>query len=114
MERILKYMGVNSSEELCSYVYNHGNNPFFEIFKKEDIRKIDCNKEQWFSQNGYKYSILKGSKAILSESENYHHFCDKIGADFYEMMRLAQGLDDVKKYAQKPEVKFLLPHESIM
>lgn len=114
MKQVLDYLGVKEASELCSYVYNHGNNPYCEIYAKKDIRIENCGVGQWINQDGYRYCVVAGAKAILNESEDYHNICDSLGIDFYKLMQFASTLDDAHTYAQLPEVKFLQPYESIM
>ena len=106
MKQILELLEVKDMNELCSHVYNHGNNPYFSIYRKKDIRIIDCGKTTWEAQGGYKYKLCKDAKAIEDQSEDYHHICDSLGLDFYEMMHFASLLEDSFKFAQNGGVPF--------
>lgn len=106
MKEILAFLEVENSSELCSYVYNHGNNPYFNIFRKKDIRKVDCSKEDWEKQGGYRYILCENSKAIKDQSEDYHNTCDILGLNFYKVMNFASSLDDSFEFAQNDRVPF--------
>lgn len=106
-EKVLKKLGVNSEEELCAYVYNHGNNPEFGIYKKSDIVLLNCNYSTYIRLGGNPWDLKKNAIYIENTWERvlYGHYTRPASKEeineFRQLMKFASTLDDAFTYANE-------------
>lgn len=105
-EKVLKKLGVNSKEELCAYVYNHGNNPEFGIYKKTDVVVLDCNYSTYIRLGGNPWELKKNAIYIENSLERvlYGHnrpASEEEIKEFHQLMKIASTLEDAFTYANK-------------
>lgn len=88
-ELLTSIFEVKGVDDLAAYVYNHGNNPIFQVVKKKDVMLVRVSEKEWEKKGGYGW-ITRGKVLSATEDERDEIECfEDCGITFYDLIYYA-------------------------